>query len=161
MSAMKRPRHVTHTTLAKEGTAMRRKPRSIWSRVALAGLASGLVFLLAGDGPANTALIGGIDPLQIMDLEVKNNVLILFDTSGSMKFGTTSVPGFSRAAVGEDDVMGRMAQAKEAMQEVVDEFRDRLNLGILSFIVTNGNKPGWTTAAMPARIPGVILVTIA
>ena len=87
MFAMKRPRQVTNTTLAEEGTAMRKKPqRSIWSRVALAGLASGLVFLLAGDGPANTALIGGIDPLQIMDLEIRNNVLFIFDTSGSMKW---------------------------------------------------------------------------
>jgi len=137
MVTMKQTRQATHTTHAKEGTAMRDKPRrSIWSRGALAGLAAGLTLLLAGDRPAQTALIGGIDPLQVMDLEIRNNVLFIFDTSGSMKWPLD----FNNFTVGGDDPMSRMWQAKQAVRAVVDANRDRLNFGIASYAVEKDDK---------------------
>ena len=47
-------------------------------------LAGVLVFLLAGDRGMTAAALG-IDPLEVLDLQVKPNVFVVLDTSGSME----------------------------------------------------------------------------
>jgi hypothetical protein len=106
-------------------------------RAALAGLAGALALLLAGDSArTQSASDIGIDPLDILKLQVKNNVLFILDTSGSMKWPTDQ----DNFSVGSDDPMSRMYQAKEAVQVVVAQNADRLSFGLASYEVTNSSK---------------------
>jgi len=131
---------------AQEGRAMR-TGRSLWIRVLLAGLGCGVVLLTSGDHVAQTATIGGIDPIEILKVQIKNNVLFVFDTSASM-FWTPSNEGIS---VGGDDPMSRMYQAKQAVKAVVEANRTRLNMGIATYNVPpedatlNARFGGWTS----------------
>jgi hypothetical protein len=65
-------------TMAKEGQFSR------WLRVGLIALVAALAFRLSGDGGVVAAVATGIDPLEVLDLEVRPNVMIILDTSGSM-----------------------------------------------------------------------------
>ena len=62
-------------------TAGRLPKRSRWTGLALVGA---LLLTLAGDG-IGAGGIRGIDPLDVLDLQVKPNVFIVLDTSGSMQ----------------------------------------------------------------------------
>jgi hypothetical protein len=64
-------------------TGMKRTARPRWMRVVGHGLVAGLLALLIGDRGL-TATPPGIDPLEILDLQVKPNVLFILDTSDSM-----------------------------------------------------------------------------
>ncbi len=59
------------------------KSRFLVKRIAATFLAVGLLFVLVGDR-AMTATPLGIDPLEVLNLQIKPNVLIVLDTSGSM-----------------------------------------------------------------------------
>lgn len=83
----------------------------------------------------------GIDPFEVLDLQVKPNVLILFDTSGSMKWPTRPIPGFGQPSVGGDDSLSRMAQAKLAVTDVVQANATKVNFGMVTFVVRNTTKP--------------------
>jgi len=73
------------------------------------GLVISLAFLLVGDRGARAITVNpGIDPLAILDLQVKPNVLFIIDTSGSMKW-PTDTDNFS---LGDDDPGSRAYQAK-------------------------------------------------
>jgi hypothetical protein len=95
------------------------------------GLAGGLLLLLIGDRGAQTAPPTGIgiDPFEVLDLQVKNNVLIVLDTSGSMKF-TTDEEDFP---VGADDPSSRMFQLKQAVKAVVNANAAKVNLGLATY----------------------------
>ncbi len=118
------------------GEAMSDGRSSSWRRAVRGGLAAALFFFLAGDRGAQTALIGGIDPLDILKLQVKNNVAVVFDTSGSMKW-PVDVDNFS---VGGDDPRSRQFQAKKALEAVVASNSARLNFGLLSYNIASVNK---------------------
>jgi hypothetical protein len=116
----------------------KRSPRRIpWAL----GVALLLLFA-AGDRRVHSAPPPGIgiDPFEVLDLQVKPNVMILFDTSGSMKFTTASVPGFQRSVVGGDDKLSRMAQAKLAVADVVQANATKVNFGMVTFVVRNTTK---------------------
>ncbi|MBN2371082.1 MAG: hypothetical protein JXO72_11415, partial [Vicinamibacteria bacterium] len=51
--------------------------------------ATAFVMMLAGDRGAHTAPPpgAGVDPLAILDLQVRPNAIVVFDTSGSMNEG--------------------------------------------------------------------------
>ena len=102
------------------------------SRAACLGAVAGMSLILTGDRGALTAPIGGIDPLEVLDLQVKNNVLFVFDTSGSMKFPT----GASSFPIGPDDPMSRMYQAKQAVRQVIQANIGKLSFGLASYNVT-------------------------
>jgi len=92
-------------------------------------LAAGLMLFLVGDRAAATA-IPGIDPLDVLDLAVKNNVLFIVDTSGSM---TGTVKRNHDQEPGGDDPAGRFYQAKRALREVVRESEGIANFGLGTF----------------------------
>ncbi len=59
------------------------------SRLAAAALAVGLALSLAGDGGRAAtvpAVIQGQDPLEVLALKVRPNVMIVLDSSGSMQW---------------------------------------------------------------------------
>ncbi len=56
---------------------------SVVKRAAGVLLSAGFLFVLVGDR-AMTATPLGIDPLEVLNLQIKPNVLIVLDTSGSM-----------------------------------------------------------------------------
>ena len=100
---------------------------SPWARAAAWGAAAGLVFLLTGDG-GFTATPPGIDPLEILNLQVKPNVLFIIDTSLSMAL----TPDASRF-VGGDDVESRFYKVKQAVRTVVATNQDKANMGMFSY----------------------------
>ncbi len=123
---------------------MAMKAQSKWSPRRATGALGAMMLLLmaAGDRPVHSAPPPGIgiDPFEVLDLQVKPNVMILFDTSGSMKFTTASVPGFQRSVVGGDDKLSRMAQAKLAVTDVVQSNAAKVNFGMVTFVVRNKTK---------------------
>jgi hypothetical protein len=95
----------------------------------LIGTALGLGLLLVGDQRMQAAAEFGIDPLEVLDVQIKNNVMIIFDTSGSMKW-PTDTDNFS---VGGDDPASRFYQAKAAVDQVVRANRSVMNFGIATY----------------------------
>ena len=88
--AMETPFDHANGTLEGSSSAMSEKrplPRWGWIRAAVSGLAIGLILILAGDG-ARGAVVTGIDPLEILKLQVRPNVILMLDTSGSMTEAT-------------------------------------------------------------------------
>ncbi len=127
----------TVATIESRGAAAPARTRRRARRAALAGIAGALALLLVGDSArTQSAIDGGIDPLEILKLTVKNNVLFIVDTSGSMKWPVDQ----DNFTVGADDPMSRMYQAKEAVLQVVSQNSDRLNFGLASYEVTNASK---------------------
>jgi hypothetical protein len=100
-------------------------------------LAGGLFVLLAGDRAQLAPPPGvGIDPFEILDQQVRNNVLIVLDTSGSMKWPSDR----DNFTLGGDDPVSRMAQAKAAIKAVVQANQNRVNFGLVSYNILNLSK---------------------
>jgi hypothetical protein len=110
--------------------------RSKWLRPIAAGALLGLFLLLSGDGTVHSAVVGGIDPLEVLKLQIKNNVLFVFDTSGSMKWPVD----IDNWTVGADDTQSRAYQAKRAVEQVVNANAGRMNYGIASYNVLASDK---------------------
>jgi hypothetical protein len=117
--------------LTVKGEIMNRSGWAFWVRALRGGAVAALFLLVAGDRGAQTSLIGGIDPLAILKLQVKNNVAIVLDTSGSMKW-PVDIDNFP---IGGDDPMSRLYQAKTAVNAVVQANSTRLNIGLLTYNV--------------------------
>jgi hypothetical protein len=111
--------------------------RPSWVRGMTLGLVIGLAFLLVGDRGARAITVNpGIDPLSILDLQVKPNVLFIIDTSGSMKW-PTDTDNFS---VGDDDPASRVYQAKQAVNTVIQANSTKMNFGLATYNVLDANK---------------------
>ena len=121
-----------------EGVAMKAMRRKGGWRGLAAGLAGGLLLLLIGDRGAHTAPPTGlgIDPFEVLDLQVKNNVLIVLDTSGSMEW-PTNIDDFE---VGGDDPSSRFFQLKEAVRGVVNANATRVNFGLATYNIASSAK---------------------
>ena len=78
-------------------------------------LAAALLFALAGDRGI-TASTDGIDPLEVLNLQVKPNVIIALDTSGSME----DTP-FIGSNYGGDHPRSKIFQAKQVLKAVVQD----------------------------------------
>src|SRR5688572_20174893 len=86
-----------------------------WRRAVKLGLVLGLAALLVGDRGALTAsVVQGIDPLDILNLQVKPNVLFVVDSSASMGFTQDH-----EHYVGGDDLRSKFYQTKQAIRELV------------------------------------------
>lgn len=96
------------------------------------GLSLGLgLALLANLGDrafSASAANGGIDPLEILNTAVKNNVLFFVDTSGSM----AATPE-DNLTVGGDDPASRFYQMKRAVREVLTQNVGKANFGLATF----------------------------
>jgi len=98
-----------------------------WKRPLAAGVALALVGLLAGDRGARSAnLVQGIDPLEILDLQVKPNVLFVVDSSSPMGLSADGA-----VYVGGDDPNSRFYGAKQALRELIAENDGTANFGII------------------------------
>ena len=97
------------------------------------GLGIGLALIVGanlGDrafsaGAANA----GIDPLAILDTSVKNNILFIVDTSGSM----AGTPEDQNRIVGGDDPASRFYQVKRAVRDVITANVGKANFGLSTF----------------------------
>jgi hypothetical protein len=111
-----------------------RVPSSAWRRAATAGLVAGLVFLLAGDRGANTAVPAGIDPLEVLNLQVRANAIVVLDSSAPMSqtIGGNQLSG--------DDTDSKLYLAKQVIRNIV-----QANQNKLSFLFGRYTQPAGTT----------------
>lgn len=106
-----------------DGPARRRG----YSRPAAWGVALALLALLSGDRTGLTAgAVQGIDPLDILNLQVKPNVVFVLDSS--LRMGLTAE---GTHYVGGDDPKSRFYMAKQALREVVSANQGVLNMGLI------------------------------
>lgn len=103
--------------------------RSPWGRTASLGLVAALTFLLSGDR-GRAAANGGVDPLEILNLQVRPNAIVVLDSSGSMRTrpegSTNYTRPFSAATVG-DDHTSKMWLAKDVIRKVVTDNQTRVS----------------------------------
>lgn len=109
--------------------------RRLARQALLVGSIGGIALILSGDRPAFVAASPGIDPLEILKLQVKPNVAIILDTSGSMgeQFPNT-------ITIGGDDAPSKMAQAKLALTTVLRQNQGLINFGLISYFASNANR---------------------
>jgi hypothetical protein len=93
-----------------------------------------LMALWVNDRGGRAAVNSGIDPLDVLDLTVRNNILFILDTSGSM----TDPPDDNGDV--HDDPIGKMFQAKDAIKQVVASQNGKVNFGLASFNILNASK---------------------
>lgn len=117
-----------------------------WARLGALSVLAALTFVLAGDSvraalPANS----GIDPLEILKLQVRPNVIIVLDSSGSMRqrpdatstdngyyrspFGTAvaPIPAAVPAATVGDDHDSKLWNAKDVIKTIVTDNEAKVN----------------------------------
>ena len=104
--------------------------------MATLGLAIGMGLLFSGDTGVHGAVAAGIDPLEVLNLQIRNNALIVFDTSASMRWPS----GADDENYGGDDPRSRMVQAKEAVKQVVSANRALMNFGLASYNILAADK---------------------
>ena len=91
------------------------------SRSSLPLLAGGLLLALLGDRGVLTATSRGIDPLEILNLQVKPNVIVVLDSSGSMSENLTS------GDITGDYSRSKMSLAKDVLTQAVTDNADKVN----------------------------------
>jgi hypothetical protein len=109
----------------KEGKAMIRRGIGIGGRLAALGFAMALVLSLAGDfGRAATvpAVVNGQDPLEVLSLKIRPNVIVVLDSSGSMTSKVSS--GNTRSG---DHPLSRMYQAKQVLRQTIQNNQDKVS----------------------------------
>ena len=115
---------------------MTERRRSRWAQTAWLGLAAGLALILTGDQGAQTSTLIGIDPLEPMNSRIKSNILILVDTSGSMKWSVHQ----DLLSVGSDDSLGRLKLVKDALSNALTVYQGQANFGLATFQATEAQK---------------------
>ena len=95
--------------------------RHKWSRGAGLGLAAALLLALTGDGIGAGISPHGIDPLDVLDLQVKPNVIIVLDTSGSMQESLYRDSGGGSPSWNADWRESKMGLAKTVLTQVVTD----------------------------------------
>src|SRR5688572_29869175 len=117
------------TSAVVNGRAMESSPpaRRGWTRVLAAGLAVGMTALLVGDRGLTANAVQGIDPLEILNLQVKPNIVFVVDTSTAMGFNPEGT-----VYLGGDDPHSRLYQAKQAIREAIAGNDGKANFGIVS-----------------------------
>jgi hypothetical protein len=116
---------VDDRTERKEGKAMIRRGIGLGGRLAAVGFATALVLSLAGDfGRAATvpAVINGQDPLEVLSLKIRPNVIVVLDSSGSM----TSKVSSGQTSSG-DHPLSRMYQAKQVLRQTIQNNQDKVS----------------------------------
>jgi hypothetical protein len=83
--------------------------------------------LLVGDRGLTANSVKGIDPLEILNLQVKPNVVFVVDASTDMGKNPEGTH-----AVGGDDPESRFYQTKQALRELITANDGRANFGIVS-----------------------------
>ncbi len=124
----------TATTLSSIPAAA---PRRRLLRLALGALCA---VLLLGERGAQPQIVGGIalgiDPLRVLDLQVKPNVIFVLDTSGSMQ----EDPFTNSTRISGDDPSSKMYQAKKAINAVLVANQKKFNFGFATYNLLNSQK---------------------
>src|SRR5262245_36784823 len=98
-----------------------------------------LLGLSLADRGGRAATNFGIDPLDVLDLTVKNNILFMLDTSGSMSYASDD--GYFNQDNGvTDEPTSRSYQAKDAIKQVVASQNGKVNFGLATFNLRNTDK---------------------
>jgi hypothetical protein len=117
--------------------------RSIWGRAGTFGVAGALALALTGDG-ARTATNSGIDPLEILKLQVRPNAIVVLDSSGSMRERPECAGGCSTFASGDiagDDPTVKLYQAKQVIKNVITNNQTRVSFMFGRYTQTNNYGP--------------------
>jgi len=144
----------------KEGEPMKRRDWNLGRRLAALGAAGVLALSLAGDrGRAATvpATVYGQDPLEVLELKVRPNVVVVLDSSGSM---TNNPPETFNTNSG-DHPRSKLWQAKQVLKTVFQNNQEKVSFQFgtytqynISFnnqgASTRGNRFQYVTSAMPA-----------
>lgn len=118
---------MTRNTRPAHGASARK--RLSGRRVLAYGFIAAAVFLASGDRGA-TAPPPGIDPLQLLDLQVRPNAIVVLDSSGSMREVTTAsglVNNINNGELVADDLNSKMRIAKGVLTTVVDENKEEIS----------------------------------
>src|SRR5687768_549775 len=97
-----------------------------WARAVAAGMALAMAALLVGDRGLTANAVQGIDPLDILNLQVKPNVVFVVDTSTDMGLNPEGT-----LYVGGDDPHSRLYQTKQALRELIADNDGKANFGIV------------------------------
>ncbi len=121
--------------------AGRRRPSARSERRVLRRLLFGALALLAfsergAQGQFANGIALGIDPLRVLDLQVKPNVIIVLDTSGSMQ----EDPYTNSTRISGDDPSSKMYQAKKAINAVLTANQGKYNFGFATYNLLNATK---------------------
>lgn len=101
----------------KGTTVMTSSKRWTVARVLAAGLAAAMILVMSGDRGGWAAAPPGIDPLEILNLQIRANAIVILDSSGSMA-ETLSVAAND---LGGDDLNTKLYQAKGVLTQVIKE----------------------------------------
>ncbi len=108
---------------------MRTRRRALERRLGLSAVVL-LALSFAGDGSRAAtvpAVVYGQDPLEVLELKVRPNVIIVLDSSGSMTQTTTGGGGPQHG----DHPRSKMLQAKKVLRQLIQD-----NQGIVSFMMS-------------------------
>ena len=95
--------------------------RSVLRRAASAGLVLGLLLVLSGDLARTQAVEIGQDPLEILDLQTKPNVIVVLDSSTSMR-----APVPTDGQILTNHPASRITLAKQAVRQIVVDNQERV-----------------------------------
>jgi hypothetical protein len=119
-----------------------------WSvyRAAAIAVVLGLVVVLVGDRGVTAANPQGIDPLEVLNLQVKANVILLLDSSGSMRetpSGGQGTPGeVNYPYLGGDNPDSKLFQAKQVVKALVQNNETKVNFMFGQYTQNNNNFVG-------------------
>ena len=106
-------------------------------------LVGGLVLLLAGDrGRASVSVTPGIDPLETLDLEIKPNVILILDSSGSMN----DTPGNN--TIGGDHPDSKIGAAKRVLLQAIQNNETKVNFMYGTYTQSTSGSPVQTPSTL-------------
>ncbi len=91
-------------------------------RAALIAVTAGALLVMVGDSRGVAVASRGIDPLEVLNLSIKPNVIVVLDSSGSMQ---ETVGGTDMAS--GDHPRSKLFQAKTVLNEVIQENASRVS----------------------------------
>lgn len=108
-------------------------------RAASAGLVLGLLLVLSGDLARTQAVEIGQDPLEILDLQTKPNVVLLIDSSTSMR-----APVPTSGQILTNHPASRFSLAKQAARQIVVDNQERVQFELGQYGYQNLSANGST-----------------
>src|SRR6266540_2321428 len=106
-------------------------------------LAGGLVLVLAGDrGRASVTATPGIDPLEVLGLQIKPNVILVLDTSGSMN------DSVGNNTLGGDHPDSKIGAAKRVLLQAIQNNESKVNFMFGTYTQS--------TSATPVQTPSTL-----
>jgi hypothetical protein len=109
----------------KEGKAMTRRGFALGRQLGVFAVLAALALSLSGDRTSAAgvpAAVNGLDPLEVLELKVRPNVIVVLDSSGSMNQTVKNV------AMGSGDhPLSKLWQAKQVLKKIVADNQDKVS----------------------------------